>query len=614
MVINFFNKKMAQKPFIPYAMSKKQGIEFLVIEKSMINGHNQEGLLNYWSPQDASILAAKTVGPRVYTLQLEQKSELIKILIQGCQGSGNNNQKNTAYFLNDIATKEEPTLVLMLGDHLYNYGATSPSDPGFNERFHYLYYSNMRAFMILGNHDGNYHSEAPLNRSITNPFASHPQGEAVEINEVAHTYLFHKSHDIEKSLTIFQQETLSLDDLSQWNMPYFFYSLIIGNVQLFCIDSNSYAKAFLDLKTKKNLEGKINQAAWIEYEYHQAKSAGRKIIFVQHHPLYTCGKRKILKPDTRHYLYQKEIDELNYILGSKTESYNLLLTLIYQAQGMMPDLVLAAHDHFISYYNNNEDKNALYKIRQGTFGGGGGKLQSRESFTEHPYVGCHFEKYGCGMLTFSNKNPESLILDFFTLKDTLSIKNYFHLKFSDQNHLPIHNQYNGHTLYFFKYDEDLEKFRHQVLLACDHFFEFLSKEEFQKMNEPKPQVVQSKPKRWYGLFPDMTTYVADIAAYVVDMATAVVSYRSPWTNEEAEIIKCVQEIINYFNQFELPNKETVKNDLFIRLAETWPKESWPKQSVHAKYADLCQSLLGGEMIYHLMDNEASDQVKIVSFA
>src|SRR3990167_2149643 len=359
---HFFNNKIAGKSFITYAISDTQGLEFVLIEKPMINGQYQqeENPLNCWSPQESAKLAAKKVGPHVYTLNLE--NEIVNFLILGCQGSGNDAQKNVAELLHHITVQTTPAFVLMLGDHLYDYGAKSPGDPGFNERFHHIYHPAMRAIMILGNHDANYHSKRVLDVTYANRrIIVYPSGEEAEMNEVAHTYLFHKSQDIETAINIFQQENITLNDLSQWNMPYFFYSLIIGNTQIFCLDSNTYAKDFLYFKAKKNMEGKINQ---------------------------------------------EEINELNNILRSKTESYNMLLTLIFKDQEMVPDLILAAHDHFTSYYNNNDDAYTSYKIRQGTFGGGGGKLQSRESFAEHPYVGCHFENYGFGMLTCSTKHSE----------------------------------------------------------------------------------------------------------------------------------------------------------------------------------------------------------------
>ncbi|OGT43105.1 MAG: hypothetical protein A3F42_06375 [Gammaproteobacteria bacterium RIFCSPHIGHO2_12_FULL_37_34] len=578
---HFFNNKIAGKSFITYAISDTQGLEFVLIEKPMINGQYQqeENPLNCWSPQESAKLAAKKVGPHVYTLNLE--NEIVNFLILGCQGSGNDAQKNVAELLHHITVQTTPAFVLMLGDHLYDYGAKSPGDPGFNERFHHIYHPAMRAIMILGNHDANYHSKRVLDVTYANRrIIVYPSGEEAEMNEVAHTYLFHKSQDIETAINIFQQENITLNDLSQWNMPYFFYSLIIGNTQIFCLDSNTYAKDFLYFKAKKNMEGKINQAEWIQHEYHQARLSGKKIIFAQHHPLYTCGKR-FFKSDSKHYLYQEEINELNNILRSKTESYNMLLTLIFKDQEMVPDLILAAHDHFTSYYNNNDDAYTSYKIRQGTFGGGGGKLQSRESFAEHPYVGCHFENYGFGMLTCSTKHSEPFTLDFFTLKnDYPQTKNYFHLKFNDQNHLPLRIP---------STDTSLEIFRQETLPICNRFFEFLQKEELQRINQVKPQ-------GWYAFFSNIVTNV--------------VNY-SLWTNDEAETIKCVQEIINYFNQFQLSDKETVKNDLFARLTDTWPKNG-----AFSQYIDLCQHLLGGEIINNLMmaNNEMLDKDKTFSFA
>lgn len=559
---HFMNKKIAGKSFITYAISKDQGLEFVSIEKAMNGRQQEEHPLDCWSPQEAAKTAARKVGPRSYILHLGKHINNLKILVVGCQGSGNDAQKNIAELLHTIATsvatETDSVLVIFLGDNLYEYGAKSPTDPGFDERFHHLYYPSMRAFIVLGNHDANYHSKRVFD--VTNP-----SGEEAELNEVAHTYLFHKSQDIETAFNIFSQDDIFLEDLSQWNMPYFFYTIIIPEVQkeIFIVDTNTYAKNFLHLQTNKNPSGGKNQAQWILEAYNRAKDAGRETIFMQHQPLYTCSRKKKLKPDIRHYLYPYEIHELNTLLGTETQSYNTLLTLIYEKQGMMPDFIAAAHDHFTSYYNNNDDDSVSYKIRQATLGGGGGKLQSRESLEGYLYVGCHFEKHGLGLITCSTKNTKGLLFEIFALKnDYEKTKNYFHLKFSNQNHVPIRNQ---------TQDINLEVFRNEALPACFNFFKKLHKEEIRR----------AKQQGWYTFFSTLVTNV--------------VSYVSPWTSDEAAIIKCVQDVMNYLNQFQLPNKEVVKNDLFIRLTEAWPKkDSFPQ------YINLCQQLLGNEIINHLM--------------
>jgi hypothetical protein len=123
-----------------------------------------------------------------------------------------------------------------------------------------------------------------------------------------------------------------------------------------------------------------NQAAWLANEYAKAKQQGRTVMFAQHHPLFTCGKRSYKNDwDADLYLSHEEIKMINRILElipgtpdfydklkkifdgldeevSKKETngnYNSMLTKIYQLfQHMYPDVVFAAHDHSIYYYNN----------------------------------------------------------------------------------------------------------------------------------------------------------------------------------------------------------------------------------------------------------------------
>lgn len=494
-------------------------------------------LLNYLSPDHILY----SVGPHTY--QLKNHHDPARIFILGCQGDGLQGQMEVAKLMNQVAGNVPFDFILGLGDNEYENGSSSANSKGFETHFYKIYHSNELPnlrnapfFMLLGNHDGNYHKKSDLLKKsyLLNKVVGYvPQGKEVEKNQVLHTYLSDKHGSMNDKIELYKRDTLNLKTLQPWNMPHFYYSIIIGSVQIFCINSNSYPKDYLTMLTDGK-EDITNQAWWLKKEYLKAKSNNRKIILALHHPLYTEGKRAF-PDDYDSYLYfssEDELNSLNEYLGCNTKSYNELLKNIFTAQDMAFDLVLAAHDHYLSYYNNNLDQNAHTKLRQLKVGGGGGKLQTRVSAKEHPYVGCCVEQHGFSSLTFSPTQPDKFTIDIYSVGG-------YHLRFDQQNHFANRLQQ----------ADAVELLRQQALIAChDYLSQLKNEERLQEENE-----LNKKPS-------------SGVISYLFSNAYYLMKQMRPYPLKIKEMA-CADNLIAYFNQVTLPDLELVLNHVVQQIDE-----------------------------------------------
>lgn len=513
---------------------------------------------------DQAKAAVRAVGPRVYTLtgQPEQQSEFF---IMGCQGDGGQSQKEVAALMNSVADRQEnnPAFVLVLGDNVYDYGVDSPSHTDFDKYFHGIYANESLTrlrqipfFVLLGNHDSNQHTKKDIS------WYKIPVGEDTSINEVAHSYMPEASQftTIDSKIRLYQQPNLTLQELPQWNMPYFYYSLIIGNTQIFCLDSNSYAKEFLSLQDGSTASDKPNQAEWFKTEFEKARQNNRKIILAMHHPIYTSGKRSLPNEhDSIHYLTSDEINKLNTILHGDpekdfTSSYNMLLNEILQRQQIEPDMVYAAHDHFMSYYNNKANENATRKICQITAGGGGGKLQERCSVLDYSAVACHLKNHGFAKISM---NHAAFNIDFYSTAG-------HHLRYSSDSHEPIRTP---------STDSKLEDLRQQILAACELFFAELSKFELENRTVEKPN----------------TSYrVTNILKFGLYKAKQMLFYDHHRQNE----ILCADQLRAYLNQSELPDLSVVIAEIQrLTSIDKLPNRSLP-DSFYVKHLQPVLSTFG----------------------
>lgn len=404
-----------------------------------------------------ALAAVEHVGPRTYRLKMDKTATEFQFLTLGCHGDGGSeNQRAVAKLMDDIVDqhKKSPTFVLFLGDNVYDWGVDSPMSPDFEKVHHSVYgqtahISKLPCFMILGNHDENFQSMMNRSRGWNNGAYGYEVGK----HEVAHTY----ANDANAYTQLFSREKLKPKELGLWVMPYFFYSIIIGNTQIFCLNSNRLLGDCYD-----HLQGKTsehpNQATWLVEAYQKARAAHRQVFIAQHHPLSTDGKRS--NPDlfdSRHYYSNHEIRSFNKCFGTETYSFNQLLAAALMKLDIYPDAVLAAHDHFIRYAHTHKtlkDK----PLPEFTFGGGGGKLTHRVRLDEFPNVACHFKQFGCGLFTVP-MNAHGFELEIFTTQG-------LHLKYNHESSLPICNA---------SADFATEQLKHKIRVACTDYLKMLKK-------------------------------------------------------------------------------------------------------------------------------------------
>lgn len=464
-----------------------------------------------------ALLAAKEIGPRVYRLTNHQP-EILRFFVFGCQGEIGDAQKRVAELMNSIADHPEkrPAFIIILGDNIYPDGVDKPDDPRFQSQFHDVYGNpklthicGVPCFIILGNHDGNRHRWEQFREKRTRPVwnfaknylrmpintAAPPTGEYAEINQIAHTLLDHPDDPVtdKSKIETYTGYELDLKTLQRWNMPYFYYSVIVGKVQIFFLNSNTYIKDYLEYQKRvlfgERVDPDTNQAAWLTMEYANAKRAGRTVMFAQHHPLFTCGKRRYRYDwDADLYMSSEEIKTVNRLLELSPDkndfrekfkrvifgqdddlikmdsngNYNHMLTKIYQVfQGIYPDLVFAAHDHSIYYYNNISDVGLGRQLCQVISGGGGGELMDRRYFDENKNLGCFFNNNGFFAISCNKFEPHIITIEPYTTEGN-------HLIFTNQGSLALRDR---------EIDPLVEKIRKAVLEACDDYLNFLAKQQ-----------------------------------------------------------------------------------------------------------------------------------------
>lgn len=523
---------------------------------------------------DAAREAAYNVGPRVYRLT-GINNQSVRFLVLGCQGNGGESQKHTAAKMNSVAASlaaqgKRVDFVLSLGDNIYDHGVSSPLDSGFDSCFYSIYRNDQLTslnlltwFLSEGNHDKNFEKFWMLAHGGT-------QGDAIGINQAARTYIGDDAkksdaESISKQQRFFEQSSLPVDDLKKWkwNMPYFFYSIIANNTQIFVLDSNSYLKEYLALLSGRVSNGVDidtglpNQAIWLQREFAEAKKYGRQIFFAQHHPLFVSGKRAFPGSyDTKHYLSEQEVVQLNELLREQnpnhieTKSYNELLAAVYRQQGFDPEMVFAAHEHCINYLNDAELTNGHGTLRQFTSGGGGGDLQKRSSYRGHPYVSMHQMHNGFGVVTCKTAKPHTFKLDVHTNEG-------LHLRFNETSHQAEMNR-NSNSF--------VEQLQNIVLSACNSYFNILKEAEISKIDHKKKKREEkvTQPNQSSGYTASVVgMFKSAKSVYKSTRRMAAQAYEHFYPeNEELIEQNIIQDLQAYFLQLDLPNRKAVLQHLF----------------------------------------------------
>ena len=543
-----------------------------------------------FDPAELTRNAAYMVGPRVYQLTHVPEGP-VRFLILGCHGNGKQSQRDTAALMNETVLSLQksgevlPSLILYAGDNLYDYGVTDPAAQAFYDNYHDIYYdegltgiNSLPGCLLLGNHDENY-SELVRQAASLNIVS---QGEGRGINQAAHTYLGKSEKKITKKLSLFTKPELPIEKLGQWNMPYLFYSLVLGNTQIFMLNSNSYPKDYLQYVTGQTRNGvnlsdnRTNQAAWLEDVYKTALANGKQIFIVQHHPLAVCGKRSFpAKYDARHYLYQDQINQLNAELKKlnpahrATQSYNELLALIYQQQNINPQLVLCAHEHFLSWRNDFEKMGYTHLPPQFTAGGGGGKLDARYSYRDHPYVGLNQQQHGFGMVTCDPAHTQTFTLDVFTLSG-------LKLRFIECSHRAVVETH---------LDPHVMTLRDNVLSACDTYFSRLREKE-----------LHLPPAEGGGVLSWMYGNAAHLVTNTYEHYT-----QDPMLANENRV---AQDIQAYFNQHQLPDYDTALKKLHDFMKQL---PSVKSKNLGVPFHTMLQQALHA---HHSEDNEDSYEAEL----
>lgn len=538
--------------------------------------------------------AVETVGPRVYRIIPENDRDTFTITLMGCQGNGKASQHAVAGLMNKKGRK--PDLILGLGDNLYNDGASTPDDPQFAEYVYKVYnpaavcatptlgsspsfnelvnlskssssgeatafvenLAHAIIFPVVGNHDANLHKFAQIKSYVQNVLT----GRVISINEVAHTYItklapvvqdplddssdstdsIMQSFVASTSLNVesedlikqFSQPELKLKDLKLWNMPYFFYSLILGDTQIFCLDSNTYVSEFIQFHNLRSQfrtdeSKRKNQAAWLEHEYRKAVQAGRKVILAQHHPLFTSGKRADPAHfDTKDYLTSAELITIKTILKFNSGSYNEILRKLFEFQGIKFDIVAVAHDHCLQYYNEKtpDAPNGLVQI---TSGGAGGDLQKRTHLLGYESVGCYFKTNGFVSLTFARSQPKVFEIEYFTTEG-------HHLRFTDQSHYPICQPIT---------DKKLDVLRMAILSSVDEYFSLLLSALLYRKNNTSTS--------------GMGNFFNRFSSTISSMASYLTSYEGV----KREDIDIIHSITASLNQTVVPDFDSTVNKLIV---------------------------------------------------
>ncbi|VVC75225.1 3',5'-cyclic adenosine monophosphate phosphodiesterase CpdA [Aquicella siphonis] len=369
----------------------------------------------------------------------------LRFFTLGCQGNAKSAQIMVANLMEQVASQSDapPDFILILGDNFYDWGVDAPDNPMFQTNFHAIYQnpklgtiSKIPCFVILGNHDENLHKLGVLEAE---------KGVSRGMHQVAHTYLPRtKKYPTTESLQqLYRSHTddevvdLDLDNLPSWNMPSRTYSLISGDTQIFCIDSNTYVSDYL--KMIAGDENPYNQAIWVAEEVRKAKESGRKVLLALHHPPVTPGKRAFHN-DISLYLSKQEIasEAFNSCFGKlmheHSVSYNTLMLETFKQQKLVFDAIFAAHDHDIYYYNNKESRDMEYPVCQITSGGGGGGLQERESFDQQQDMGCFLKRHGFTVVDCP-QGDRPLHFNICTVPKSQTDR-AFHLHFDSADHRP----------------------------------------------------------------------------------------------------------------------------------------------------------------------------------
>jgi hypothetical protein len=167
-------------------------------------------------------------------------NDVVRFVAMGDTGKGNQSQRDVAAAVAAKCQKDGCDFVQLLGDNIYDSGASSPTDSQFNDKFEIPYAAiNLPFYVVLGNHDYG-------GGGTGNEF-----GKAK--NEIDYT-----SHS------------------SKWRLPAAYYKRTEKHVEFFALDTNMQMYS-------QDAQQKTDMKAWIG-----ASTATWKIA-IGHHPYKSNG-------------------------------------------------------------------------------------------------------------------------------------------------------------------------------------------------------------------------------------------------------------------------------------------------------------------------------------
>ncbi|AKU95235.1 Purple acid phosphatase [Labilithrix luteola] len=215
-------------------------------------------------------------------------TKAVRFVAMGDTGSGDPGQYKIANAISAKCKADGCDFVMLLGDNIYESGASSVDDPVFQERFETPYAAiDLDFFAVLGNHD--YGGEG----------AGYEFGKGQ--NEVDYT---------KKS--------------KKWKMPSAYYHFVKENVEFFGLDTNKQMFG-------QDAQQRTDVAAWM------AASTATWKIAVGHHPYYSNG--------THGNAGNYDGVPLPYVSGNKVKSF------MDDVVCGKTDLYFSGHDHSRQWMN-----------------------------------------------------------------------------------------------------------------------------------------------------------------------------------------------------------------------------------------------------------------------
>lgn len=396
----------------------------------------------------------------------------LRFFVLGCGEHNPVPKKVVAQLMNEIAKKQKPHIIILLGDNFNSTGLKSPVSEEFKTGFDDVYQIKELAeiygipfFVIPGNHDHGFPVLYP--RRIT---GINNDLKAIA-HQVKHTYIDKAGNVLLEKEKLFAGNILPLSELKKheqtWNMPGRYYGLKHGNTELFFIDSNTYVKEYIECFLKRNMKNN-QQPLWLQTV---AKNPNTTKLLFMHHSLKPKGKRAAGPgscPETREYLSPDDIRILHNtkVIRHGTEGYHEILELIFKKQGLQFSTAFAAHDHSLYHHYEPPTKNSLFRQLVVAGGAGGGNedhLQNRFVFDNQ--TPCFIKSIGL-VSVLVPASPEQPIQYNYHSVPQLALKPHsipgHHIRFHSENPNPIRSNLD---------EVGVQELKQIILAACKEYVE-----------------------------------------------------------------------------------------------------------------------------------------------